>query len=188
VTLTTSHQAARQRTLRRYLLGHAEEETPDQGVRVPVLLIPGVLVLFGLFMLAGLRDLDLSADTGGPGPGFLPAVSGGCIVVLAVLLGIREHRAARRADAREQPPAIVRNLPRLVAVTLAIIVGTALWAVVGAIPAIALTIWWILKVIEGQSWLTSTVAAVAISLAMFVTFEVALDIPLPGRLAVMLGL
>lgn len=167
-----------------------EEKPPGPGMRVSVAIIPAAtLVLGGVFVVVSLVDLDLKNPSGGPGPGFFPLVCGIILVVVSGVLLLRELLPSRRRDApADTHQNRIFNAERLVRVGVTVVVATALLGVIGAVPSFILMILWIVKVIEGRSWLMAVTTSVLLTAFVFLLFEVTLDIPLPGRLSDVIGL
>lgn len=174
---------------------HSERVT---AIRVPELVIPVGLFALGAFLIFYSRENYVYINpASGPGPGFFPTWLGIALVILAAVLIISEliSRRSRVPIEPEQagghyhypPDVIVRPITLLL---FAGLVGAAIWIMgaVGTTAALATFVFTESLLIERRGLVRAGVAAVFIPLAVFLIFNVALRVPLPGVLADYIGL
>jgi putative tricarboxylic transport membrane protein len=135
-----------------------------------------VLAALGAFILTEARQWPYTG-VGGPGPGFFPTWYGAAIIVLSLVVIVRSFftRAARQTDDRADGVGTVRALGTWAAFALAV----ALLEPLGFVITVMLLTFFIVAVIFRRPLVVAGTTAVAIAAAFYVTFPLALNVPLP---------
>ena len=133
------------------------------------------------------RDLPMFGDHSVPGPGFLPKLLAGLLIVLGLLLAATAVRATpKRTDpeagdgAAVEPGAARRAMVRPVALLIVFGLVAPLVAVIGYVPAMVLLVFVVLYGIERRRDFRTMFAVVLIPLATYVLFAHVFSIPLPS--------
>lgn len=139
--------------------------------------VAAIVILVAVVVLVESRSLELFAGSG-LGPGFAPVALAIALVSLGVLLLI--VATAQPSDS----PAICwpRGRPRLVVgLTIAdLFAYPCLIPLVGYIVATFIFMWPIVWLFGRYRWYTATAAALALSVGMYVVFELVLSTQLPS--------
>lgn len=148
------------------------------------LIVPMLLAAAGVFLIVeSIRSLPYTTSEGQPGPGFLPMWLGGALIGISIVIVLLERRYVQgdRMVRDSPPPPAANTAARWKIVQFLVVMAGAILTVqfAGALAGIALFViaelWWV----ERQSLWRSAVAAVLISAATYVLFDVALGVWLP---------
>jgi putative tricarboxylic transport membrane protein len=160
-----------------------EKQVPDNhsGLRtyradqLSALLWMGV----GTLILRQSRELDYMAEYG-PGPGFLPFWLGAGVIALGIALLAKATFWNEKSEKTELP---TRHAATQLILVCAGIFGLALLAsTVGFIICIGLLFFCLLFFVERRGWKFSLIMAIASPLALWLVFELGLDLRLPQGL------
>jgi putative tricarboxylic transport membrane protein len=136
-----------------------------------------VLACLGLYIIRTALRWDFLGDDG-PGPGFFPAIYGIAMFAAAAALAGNGLMRAPRPRVDEEPAdrgGLIAALFTVVALAASVPLMTYLGFVVGfGIVAVA-----IVRFTFGKSWLTAVITATAISVSLYVLFEILLGSQLP---------
>lgn len=137
-----------------------------------------VAVAAGIALLVGTSHLPSFIDDT-PGPGFFPRGLAIIWIVLGVLLTVtsllRRVEPSRETPDAEQPG----SLTRVVAVVAGLAGGAFLIGVIGLVLSIAVMTLYFAYVVERTRPVAAVVFAAALSIGIYLVFEMALDVPLP---------
>jgi putative tricarboxylic transport membrane protein len=135
------------------------------------------LAALGVVVWVESRDLTVMEE-GVPGPGLLPAVVAGSLVVLGVALALRARAEAGLATAGAALDRRARRKVGLAAVCFAAYV--AIVPAIGYTPATLVFCFALLSAVMHYSLLQRVLASVGVTLLMYLVFEVMLGVGLPG--------
>lgn len=155
------------------LLHSEHEQGPRAGrpVRFAALLVP---LVFGLVALAQSVRLGVG-DPQDPGPGLWPVLTSGAVILCAVVLLLTERT---EADYEKYTRGALVNMMGVVS----LIAYVLLFQFVGMELATLLTSAFWLKVLGGESWRTTVIMSVSLTVALYLLFIVLLGAPLPRLL------
>lgn len=129
----------------------------------------------GLFALVEASGLDMFGEHGVPGPGFLPSLVAGALVVLGlVLTGTSLTRRRAPASGIE-----ASNLPRVARVWGGFLVSIPVMALIGFVPAMALLVAYLVFGVERVGGIRTVLAAVLIPALVYALFALLLGVELP---------
>ena len=140
------------------------------------LIAGGVLIVFGIYVIAVAATLPYVSDVG-PGPGFFPLWLGIGIVLFASGLMYGSFASAARIGDSKSPswPTMMRSLAGWAAMMLAI----ALLGAIGfALSFISLTLFLIVA-LDGRPLSLAVGVAVGLAVVFHFVFVIALDVSLP---------
>jgi putative tricarboxylic transport membrane protein len=133
----------------------------------------------GILVLLQSRELDYMAEYG-PGPGFLPFWLGVGVIALGFMLLAKATFRSEKSETTELP---TRHATYQLILVCAGIFSLALLAdTVGFIICIGLLFFCLLFFVERRGWKFSLVMAIASPLALWLVFELGLDLRLPQGL------
>ena len=138
------------------------------------------LAALGLYgVVSGIR-FGLGEPTE-PGPGFLPLLSGGGLMILAIIVACVEIFApAPSQPAEEDDSPIAPDAPRrVVGYAAGIFAFALLMEPIGTLPTIVLFFLWIVRGVERQSWRVTLALTTGATLGVWLLFVKALQVSLP---------
>jgi putative tricarboxylic transport membrane protein len=138
--------------------------------------ISGALLgALGVYIVIEARKWTYLASDG-PGPGFFPTWYGAAMIVLSLALIVSAvAKKARAPEATIDAAALRRALG-----TWAAFAGAAaLMKPLGFVVSFALLVFFVVAVVFRKAVSTAVITAVCAALAFYVTFPLALDVPLP---------
>lgn len=113
----------------------------------------------------------------GPGPGFFPLFYGGLMFAVAAYIALR---SLRRAPAESKAEAKDHTGTWLALLTWAgLALSIPLMIVLGFVVGFSVFTFFLIRLVFGTSWLRALIAAVAISLSIYIVFPVLLAVDLP---------
>jgi putative tricarboxylic transport membrane protein len=136
----------------------------------------GVVGLFALVTGIGYGVGEVTE----PGPGLMPALTGGALVILAVLVAATEViTEPAAAPAFEEPSLAPNALWRVIGYIAGIFGFSLLMEPIGTLPTVVLFFVWIVRVVERQSWRVTLALAAGTTLGVWLLFVKALNVTLP---------
>ena len=144
-------------------------------IRARDLAAPAVLAAIGFYGAASGLRFGLGEATE-PGPGLMPAIAGGALVVFALMVAATEAVPTAGPD---EPPSAADAPRRVLGYAAGIIAFALLMQPVGTLPTIALFFVWIMRGVEHQSWRLTLALTVSAALGAWLLFVVALKVTLP---------
>lgn len=133
-------------------------------------------LIVGVVVILQSRELDYMAEYG-PGPGFLPFWLGVGVIALGIALFAKATFLSEKSETTELP---TRHAAYQLILVCAGIFGLALLAgAVGFIICIGVLFFCLLFFVERRGWKFSLVMAIASPLALWLIFELGLDLRLP---------
>jgi len=137
-------------------------------------LAAGVAAVSGVATMFAAAGLSLVGN-GGPGPGLWPFIAATLVTVCGVV-------AVLRPATEEYQPAEPGGIRRVLLGSASLAVFVPVFASVGFVVAGTAMFWFWLKVLGGESWLTSTLLAPACAVGVQLLFVVGLGVPFPPDL------
>jgi len=138
----------------------------------------GIIALSAYFMWhATVLPIGWNAMTGGPGGGAFPFWLSGIMMLAALSILLRSFRAA--PDENRGPFFDRVMLPAVLKVTAALIITIAVIPWLGTYIALAVFVFWYVKIYGRHSWGLAITLSVGIQLFLFFFFEATLKILLP---------
>jgi hypothetical protein len=135
-----------------------------------------VWMAIGTVVLLQSRELDYLAEYG-PGPGFLPFWLGVGVIALGIAL---LAKATFRSEKTETTKLPTRHAATQLLLVCGGIFGLALLAnTIGLIIYIGVLFFFLLFFVERRGWIFALVMAIASPLALWLIFELGLDLRLP---------
>jgi hypothetical protein len=135
------------------------------------------LVLAGLGILITRYSQSLSyLDEFGPGPGFLPYWLGLVLTALALCLVISAARTRAQAP---KPEAAGQGSGRALVTIAGLFAMVAMLELLGFLAAFALLSFFMVYVVERQSFTRSIAVTAAITFGFFLLFRIIIPLPLP---------
>ncbi len=148
-----------------------EPEADAKAGIVTNLAVAAVVTALGAAALAGALALGAGRPAQ-PGPGAWPAILGGALVLLGIVLALR---ARATADAER----FGRTALPVLAALASMAVFVAVVGVIGfEIPAALLAFVW-LRFLGRESWLVSVAVSLGLVVALYLLFVAALDVTIP---------
>jgi hypothetical protein len=140
------------------------------------------VVAGGLFVVAGAATWAVSGDLpfgtlASPGAGMLPTL------VIALMMGLGLMIALRGAESPPLSQVSWGDLPHAVRVVIVSAAAVALYTELGFLVTISLMLFALAFVVERRPLLTSTAFALGVTGLVYLSFHVALKLPLPRGIA-----
>jgi putative tricarboxylic transport membrane protein len=115
-----------------------------------------------------------------PGPGLMPAVAGGMLLALALVIAVSEALGAAMADAVVDEDQRAHNaLWRVIGYAVGIFGFALLMEPIGTLPTIVLFFLWIVRGVERQSWRLTLALTAGATVGVWLLFVKALKVTLP---------
>ena len=150
---------------------HDQGPRAGRAVRFAALIVP---LVFGLGALVQSIRLGVG-DPQDPGPGLWPVLTSGAVIACAIVLLLTE----RSEDDYEK---YTRGAATNMLGILSLVVYVLLFQFAGfEVATVLVSAFW-LKVLGGESWRTTVVMSVALTVALYVLFVAVLGAPLPRLL------
>ena len=143
--------------------------------RLPAHLAQAALIALGVGVAVESVSLGLWTRLG-PGPGLLPLLLGGLLVVLAAVWAVQSLLAGAGSRSEEAEPLDLRYIAVVIG---SLILLAALLDLIGFQIAMALFLLLHLRWVGRRGWLLSVGLALAGSIGTFVLFDRVLQVPLP---------
>ena len=138
-----------------------------------------VWIAIGTVVLLQSRELDYLAEYG-PGPGFLPFWLGAGVIALGIALLAKATLRSEKSETTKLP---TRHAAIQLILVCTGIFGLALLAnTIGLIVYIGVLFFCLLFFVERRGWKFALVMAIASPLALWLIFELGLDLRLPAGL------
>ena len=149
-------------------------------IRVPDLAGAVVLAVLGGYGLISGFSYGLGEATS-PGPGFLPVMAGGALLVQALSVAIKEVIAPTPAPPVDPDEATMAPdaMRRIFGYNVGIFGFALLMQPIGALPTIALFFLWIVRCVERQTWRLTLAMTAGATLGAWLLFVKALQVRLP---------
>ncbi|HSH91865.1 MAG TPA: tripartite tricarboxylate transporter TctB family protein [Ramlibacter sp.] len=149
-------------------------------IRIPDIAGASALVVLGAYGLVSGFRFGLGEATA-PGPGFVPAIAGIALLVLAAAVGVKEvvAPAPEPATAPDEAPLAPDAIRRIVGYIAGIFGFAFLMQPMGALPTIGLFFLWILRGVERKSWRLTLAMTAGATLGAWLLFAKALKVSLP---------
>lgn len=150
---------------------HDQGPRAGRAVRFAALLVP---LVFGLAAL--LQSVRLGVgDPQDPGPGLWPVLTSGAVIACAIVLLLTERT---EADYEKYTRGALTNMLGIAS----LVVYVVLFQLAGfEVATLLVSAFW-LKVLGGESWRTTIVMSVALTVSLYVLFVAVLGAPLPRLL------
>lgn len=150
-------------------------------MRVANLVLGLAVAAVGVVALAGAADLDMFGDHRVPGPGFLPILLAGALLLLGLLLAALTLVRWRVRPAGEEDRAFeARGLVRAGRVWIGFLVSIPLMALIGFVPAMVILVAYLIFAVERITGVRPVLAAILIPAAIYAIFAFLLGVDLPA--------
>lgn len=131
-----------------------------------------LMMAIGVWMIAEAIELPAPSMPGAPGPARLPVIFAALLCVVSAVLIV----ATLRAEGEPQLPLKINFAP------IGLMAGTVLYLLLlPRLGFLATTAPWVFAAafILGRQWLASLLAALVLTLGIYVTFDLILNVPFP---------
>jgi hypothetical protein len=156
---------------------HASQRAQQHRALIADLVVSGLFMLFGLYVVvSSVTEYDL-VDRGQVGPGLLPLMIGLTLILTSGLIMLR-LRGGPLVEAHTELPNL-REAGRALALLVLILVTVIMMPIVGAIVSLGLFGLIETMVLERRGWRLGMLTALLIPALLYVFFEVVLGVPLP---------
>jgi len=156
-------------------LGHEE----DHPVRLDELVIPGLLVAIGGYLVFGLSTMEVPETATWPGPEFFPMIVTVLVFVVAAVMSVQIVLAHRRTRAQRREGGLPTDWKATATVVAAFLVFGALLLPLGWIVAGALLFWGVARGLGSRRPGFDLLLAVGMSCLVQLAFSAGLGLRLP---------
>jgi putative tricarboxylic transport membrane protein len=155
-------------------------------MRVANLVLGLAVAAIGVVAFVEASDLDMFGEHGVPGPGFLPNLLAGTLLVLGLLLAaitlVRWRGPAPRVETGtgEEETVEVRGLLRAARVWIGFVVSIPVMALIGFVPAMVILVAYLVFVVERIKGVKPVLAAILVPAFVYAVFAFLLGVDLPA--------